>query len=233
MNSRPDLKIDWASAEAARYACEKWHYSKCVPVFKCVRVGVWENEKFIGVVIFSNGAAPQSHCPYGIQRTEICELTRVALASHVTPVTRIISIALRFLRRNSPRLKLIVSYADPEKGHHGGIYAGGGWVYAGRTSSCEQFEWTKTGERVHTKTIRTGRRGYATQLKENGVIRSVKVWKHKYLMPLDDEMRRKIEPLRKPYPKRVRSVDSDTSANHAEEGGANPTRTLLKKRGDA
>ena len=30
---------------------------------------------------------------------------------------------------------------------------------------------------------------------------------------------------------RVRSVDSDTSANHAEEGGANPTRTLLIPKG--
>ena len=30
----------------------------------------------------------------------------------------------------------------------------------------------------------------------------------------------------------VRSVDSDTSANHAEEGGATPTRTLLSSEGD-
>lgn len=45
-------------------------------------------------------------------------------------------------------------------------------------------------------------------------------------MPLDEAMKKQIEPLRKPYPKRVRSVDSDTSAIHAEIGGANPTRTL-------
>jgi hypothetical protein len=32
---------------------------------------------------------------------------------------------------------------------------------------------------------------------------------------------------------RVRSVDSDTSGDQPEEGGANPTRTLLQKRGDA
>jgi hypothetical protein len=50
--------------------------------------------------------------------------------------------------------------------------------------------------------------------------------KLKYVMPLDEDMKRTVEPLRKPYPKRVRSVDSDTSTIHAEEGGANPTRTL-------
>ena len=50
--------------------------------------------------------------------------------------------------------------------------------------------------------------------------------KHRYLMPLDDDMRKQIEPLRKPYPKRVRSVENDTPAIQAGEGGVNPTRTL-------
>jgi RNA processing factor Prp31 len=30
--------------------------------------------------------------------------------------------------------------------------------------------------------------------------------KHRYLMPLDDEMRKRIEPLRKPYPKRPKQA---------------------------
>lgn len=226
MSSRPELKLDWCTHEAAKYAVMAWHYSKCMPSFKVVKVGVWESGRFIGCVLFSMGAAPQAHCPYGIGKRDICELTRVALNSHETPVTRIVSIALRFLKSQSPGIRLVVSYADPEQGHDGGIYKGGGWFYVGHTGLCEQFEYVATGERVHTKTIKTGRRGHATKLKAQGIIRSVKVWKHKYLMPLDDEMRKQIEPLRKPYPKRVRSVDSDTSAIHAEEGGAIPTRTL-------
>jgi hypothetical protein len=47
-------------------------------------------------------------------------------------------------------------------------------------------------------------------------------------MPLDDEMRKQIEPLQKPYPKRARSIDSDATAIQAVEGGATPTRTLIK-----
>jgi hypothetical protein len=50
--------------------------------------------------------------------------------------------------------------------------------------------------------------------------------KHRYLMPLDDAMREQIEPLRQPYPKRVRSADSGTSGDQPEGGGATPTRTL-------
>lgn len=52
--------------------------------------------------------------------------------------------------------------------------------------------------------------------------------KHRYLMPLDGEIRKRIEPLRKPYPKRVKhSVDA--VAIHATEGGSTPTDTLQTK----
>lgn len=50
--------------------------------------------------------------------------------------------------------------------------------------------------------------------------------KHRYLMPLDDEMRAKIAPLARPYPKRAGSADSGTLANHAGGGGATPTPAL-------
>ena len=47
-------------------------------------------------------------------------------------------------------------------------------------------------------------------------------------MPLDPKMREAIAPLAKPYPKRTcaGSVDSDTPAIHAGEGGAVPTSAL-------
>ena len=50
--------------------------------------------------------------------------------------------------------------------------------------------------------------------------------KHRYLMPLDDEMRQRIEPLRKPYPKRERSAENGTPGIQSGGGGVNPTRSL-------
>jgi hypothetical protein len=98
------------------------------------------------------------------------------------------------------------------------VYQAGNWIYVG-TSQAQQ-EVIHNGKVMHK---RTANAMFGTI---KGMQKSQVFWKHKYLMPLDDEMRKQIEPLRKPYPKRVRSVDSDTSANHAEKGGANPTRTL-------
>jgi len=50
--------------------------------------------------------------------------------------------------------------------------------------------------------------------------------KHKYVMPLDGEIRAKIEPLAKPYPKRAGSADSGTPGIQPGRGGATPTSAL-------
>jgi hypothetical protein len=56
--------------------------------------------------------------------------------------------------------------------------------------------------------------------------------KNRYLMPLDAEMKARIEPLRKPYPKRERSADSGTPGNQSGRGGATPTRSLQTPGGE-
>lgn len=229
MSSRPELKIDWATAEAARYACEKWHYSKCVPVFKCVRCGVWESSKFIGVVLFGQGATPEIGSPYKLKQTEICELTRVALSSHKTPVSRILAMCIRMLKKQSPGLRMIVSFADASQGHHGGIYQASGWIYVG---GSETHGYKLNGKTVHPKTLhsRYGKGGQSIPWLRKNVDpmaeRIISGFKHRYLMPLDEDMKKQVEPLRKPYPKRVRSADSGTSSDQDEGGGANPTRAL-------
>lgn len=64
--SKADLRVDWATYEAAKYACEHWHYSKSLPLPPMVRIGVWENGKYIGVIIFSRGASPNLGKQYGL-----------------------------------------------------------------------------------------------------------------------------------------------------------------------
>lgn len=111
--SKADLRLDWCSYRAAKWAVEHWHYSKRMPAGKAAIVGVWEFGKFIGCVIFSRGANNHIGNPYGLNQTEVCELTRVALTEHVAPVSRIVGISVRMLKKQSPGLRLIVSYADP------------------------------------------------------------------------------------------------------------------------
>ena len=50
--------------------------------------------------------------------------------------------------------------------------------------------------------------------------------KHRYLYPLDDDMRKQILPLSKPYPKRAVSIENDAPALQRDEGGVIPTTAL-------
>lgn len=229
--NKPALKIDWATHEAAKYACENWHYSKTMPVPPLVKLGVWENNRFIGCVIFSRGASPDLLKPYGLTQFEGAELTRVALNRHQSPVSRIISICIKQLKKLSPKLKLIISFADQSKNHHGGIYQACGWLYSGLSSPS--VEYYKDNKRWHPRQL--SETGYTIQF---GLKRKVPkpsecekiktLGKHRYLMPLDDKMKKQIELLKKPYPKRASSKDIVASGFQSEGGGETPTDALQK-----
>lgn len=225
------LRLDWCSYAAAKYACENWHYSRTMPVGKTTRLGCWEDGQFIGAVVFGiGGGASCNGTRYGLGRHfAMAELERVALREHRVAVTRIVTISIGLLRRLNPGLRLLVSFADPEQGHVGAIYQAGNWVYTGLTRPDKALIGND-GRRYHSREVSAS--GTKVQF---GVRKASLTWqdgtkivtpgKHRYLYPLDDEMRRRIEPLRKPYPKRS-ECDSSTAAFHVAGGGATPTRTL-------
>ena len=123
--------------------------------------------------------------------------------------------AMRFLKKQSPDLKLIVSYADPEQGHHGGIYQAGNWIYKGLSASALKVWYNKKWS--HKKTVDDA------GVDQSNLIKKRVAGKHTYLMPLDAEMRERILPLAKPYPKRAKDQASEF---HSDLGGETPTRTL-------
>jgi hypothetical protein len=191
---------------------------------------VWEGNDFVGIVIFSRGAAKHLGTPYGLTQTEVCELTRIALRTpHATPVTKIVAVALRMLRAHCPGLRLVVSFADPDEGHHGGIYQGGNWIYTGMSPPSYQWE-RPDGKRLHARQVTASGVGRefgekVTTLKPSECRRVSRSGKHRYLMPLDKQTRRKALKLSKPYPKPAQ-VSSESLANQQGLGGATPTPAL-------
>lgn len=230
-----ELKIDWASHEAAKYACKNWHYSKCMPVPPHIFVGAWESGKFIGVVVFSRGAAPALLSPYGLTQIEGCELTRIALTAHVTPVSRIMMLAIRFLVKRNPGLKLIVSFADPVQGHHGGVYQATNWIYCGTTAGTTEYI-DKRGRRWHSRQVSSSgvRRQFGVNRRVPKTTECVHVkcpGKHRYLYPLDVSLRSELMKLSKPYPKKVNAPEAEASmrlGSTEERDGSSPISALQK-----
>ena len=199
--TKTKLKLDWCSHKAARYAVENWHYSQRMPKSKLVKIGVWENGVFIGVVIFGSGATRALVAPYNLTPEQGCELVRVALKKHDAPVTRIIKIALRMLKKYCPKLRLVVSFADPNEGHHGGIYQAGNWVYTGTTVACDFFK-DKKGKVWHPRNVSEDLWRSGKRVRPSECERIRKEGKHRYLMPLDSEIKERVAKLEQPYPKR-------------------------------
>jgi hypothetical protein len=116
-------------------------------------------------------------------------------------------LALKFLKRANQKLRLVVSFADQSQNHHGGIYQAGNWIYNGQGEAAKFY--MVLGKLTHPRSI--GAKGLiqnihgARRIDPNATVVNVP-GKHRYLMPLDDEMRKRILPLSKPYPKRAKQA---------------------------
>lgn len=217
MSSRPELVVDWCSHAAAKYAVEHWHYSGSMPTPPVMRLGVWEGGEFRGCVLFSRGSSTNLHKPYKLQMIEVCELTRVALRSHNAPVSKMLSVAVSKLKARERGLRLIVSFADPEQKHLGGIYQASNWIYSGQSSDYDKF-MDESGRVWHPRQV--SKNGHKWQYGEYRAVPKIDdcerirvKGKHRYLYPLDRSMRRQIQSLAQPYPKRE-------TCGHSSNGGA-------------
>lgn len=160
----------------------------------------------------------------GLDQITGAELTRVALTAHKTPVTRILSISLKFIKKHNPGLKALVSFADANVGHHGGIYQGNGWKYFGRSTATNQWFFRgKWRNDMKLNELFKGKRDLLNKLPKRKLD-----GKHKYVLFLDKELEELFKNSFKPYPKRVTSKDNVVSGFQPEEGGVIPTVTLQK-----
>ena len=229
-NKKVDLNITYCSHKASKYAVERWHYSGVLPAGKSVKVGVWEDGDFVGVCMFGMGAGNCTNGKqYGLkERAEVAELTRLALKEHKTPCTKIIARAIKLLKKQSPNLRLIISFSDRMgQNHLGGIYQAGNWIYTGDFVGDGGF--IVRGKKMHNRSVHA--KGWKQTLEwlQTNIdphAKRGKTRKHRYLMPLDDEMKKRISPLSKPYPKREKLGDDP---DHGNSDGATPILTLHKK----
>lgn len=176
---------------------------------KTIKIGVWEDAKFIGCIIYGRGANNNALKKYGLDITEGAELMRIALKPHKTSVTKVMSISRKLLLRNSPNLKLLISYADPDQGHEGTIYKADNWIYEGITDKVDYYI-NSAGKELHWRNARFAqKRGEKLKM-------FYKPGKHKFIYPLDKQW----------YKEYMRQQSkSNSSTIQVEEAGAVPSLT--------
>lgn len=214
------LVVAPCSFAAAANAVKQWHYSQRMPVGKCVRFGVWEDDRFIGAVVFSWGANHNLARSFGVDMTQCAELVRVAMRQHATPVSQVVAQCLRKLKAGSPGLRVIVSFADPAQGHVGSIYQAGNWTYLG--TSTAKRDLILGGVTLNRRAY-TGRQFKINprQLPPAGARWVATEGKHRYAYPLDHAMRRQLVAIAQPYP-RGRRLEGEPPSFHDGGSGSIP-----------
>ncbi|GAG75218.1 unnamed protein product [marine sediment metagenome] len=193
MNDK-NIKIDYVDHKAALFACRRWHYSKRIPVNKLCKIGIWEDDIFIGVIIFGVGASAHLHEQFNLERYEVCELVRVALNRHKIEVSYLVKKSLKMLKESNPVLKVCVSFADPSENHFGAIYQAGNWIYTGKSAQESEYFYNKKWR--HATDV-------CKRLKPEDIKkldRRKRQGKYRYVMPLNKKIRRRIIKSSKPYP---------------------------------
>jgi len=139
----------------------------------------------------------------GLKMFEYCELVRVALNKHKTEVTRIISISIKLLKKQSPKLKAIISFSDPERNHLGIIYQAGNWLFCGTTKQATVYELN--GRLYHNRVVNPGALQFGRKAKasidKTKAKKRLALPKYRYVYILNNSVKEQIEKLSKSYPK--------------------------------
>ena len=174
------IKVAFATKEATKYACKNWHYAHKPPSGALFSIGVWDDDHFLGVVIFSHGANNRIGAPYGLTQYQCVELTRVALRNHKGGIYQ------------------ANNWIYVGRGPKGKTYILNGKTFHSKNISdfCRK-----------RKDVWKNFKGTKLEFLQKYWDKNMKVidtpGKHKYLMPLNKKARRKLKPISLPYPKRA------------------------------
>lgn len=149
-----DLVCKIVPKNTAKSFISKYHYSHTCPNV-ILAVGEYYNDKLINCIVFNYcvGRMMCQEVMEGGDNTNTIELARMVSLEPKPKNLETYSIAkaLRVLKQQMPNIKICISYADNEMGHHGYCYQAAGFEYYGNSRTTEQCYID--GERVHSRTI--------------------------------------------------------------------------------
>jgi GNAT superfamily N-acetyltransferase len=148
---RAELVTTWAEA---REFMNSHHYAGFGRSPKAgVRFSL--NGEAIGFVKFATVVRPGVATSMGLRTDEVLELDRFCIrpdAHAKNLASRMMSMAIREVRRSHPWVRTIVSFADSAQDHSGGIYRASNWEEVGRTAPSYVY-LDSAGETINKKTV--------------------------------------------------------------------------------
>jgi len=136
--------------------------------------------------------APPASFAWGKDAIELIRLVRDETT--MPPLSSFVSECLRFIH-SKQRYGFAVAYADPDAGHHGGIYQAGSWLYIGESSKKTIYIHHESGKRSSQRSFDQSNYD-PTDWEKTTTSR-----KHTYIFPLTRKARKTWKARSQPYPK--------------------------------
>lgn len=203
------MRISKATPESIRFSCLNFYYAEKVPSV-IQGFNVWnDNGDWCGTICYGVGANPNIAKPYNKWQGQVLELLRVALngkQGHGNTSTAV-ALTIKAMKIMFPWVDLLVSYADKDQEHTGILYQATNWVYTGlKNADTAGSAYIIFGKKMHSRSVaHKGWKQSYLWLKENvdpNAEEFITKGKHKYLYPMTKKMKKRIQILSVPYPKK-------------------------------
>lgn len=125
---------------------------------------------------------------------EVWELTRLWAPDGHDPnlLTRAIKFTIRSLRIVEPTIEALVSYADPNAGHTGGVYRAASWCFHGQSEEVREYR-TPAGQIKSRRAFHSGSHGMRkAEIEALGYTQTSALGKFRFVKPLTRQAKRAI-----------------------------------------
>lgn len=165
------------------------HYTRSVPSGKSLYY------EFEGAfVVFSIPANKNiSRWLLGVDNA-VWELSRLWAPDGHDPnlLTRAISAAISAFKRENPKVRALVSYADPNAGHRGGVYRAASWIFAGQCEENRAYR-DADGRIFSRRAFHSGRKSLKkAEILAKGYVEHKLPGKLRFVRPLDHRTRKHL-----------------------------------------
>ncbi len=213
------MRLEKASFKAIKYACLKFHYAKCVPTYSIGYSVFNDNNEWCGVVLFGGGASVNMPTKFNLKNGQYLELNRMALNGKQLCTSKVLSIAIKLIKKECKTIKMLFSYADKGQNHNGIIYQATNWFFIEDIKSSGTEYFYKGGWK-HDR----GRYNWSVDFKT--LPKRKKAGKYKYIYPLDKNLIPICNLLSKPYIKHAIVAHLGEQQTTSLEGAFDATVSL-------
>jgi len=138
------MDIRLVDINTAKYLVENFHYSKNLPSNVTINYGLFIDDECVAAACY--GPCVSRHVP-----KDWVELRRLVKSENSNFIlSQFLAKTLKIMRKNVPA---ILSWADPNQAHHGGIYQATNWIFTEQKSGCNRTFIDELGNHIHPRTV--------------------------------------------------------------------------------